>query len=272
LEVEGNNMAEPPPDLAALKLPQWVRQHHPRSYDQEILDPPSEREQDVTMLKSMGKVAWYTVRGGISPVGWVSLGWDVVKGLARHEVMRNLPALRKEAQREDFRNLMWEKFWTNEALYDSSATREAAFDALVGDNAGHGIVPALTQQAEVKRSELMDRVNDRWLDKLERGSELVGDLEFYEQMKPGPDADKSAHQDWNAMVESKQKELDSFNAAMAAEAVQDIQLVKDFESNPSNWDLTPDQQSMLTSKMEPQEGDQRSDDDAFYDVVGGRPD
>jgi hypothetical protein len=61
-------------------------------------------------------------------------------------------------------------------------------------------------------------------------------------------------------------------AGVAEEAARDIQSVKDFESNPANWDLTPDQQDMLTCKTEPEKSDQRSDDERLYDVVGGRPD
>jgi hypothetical protein len=62
------------------------------------------------------------------PLGWLGLAIEIFHGLAEDAHRKELPAKRLEAQREGFRQLMWDKFWTNEALYDSSAVREAAFD------------------------------------------------------------------------------------------------------------------------------------------------
>lgn len=225
----------------------------------------------------------FLITGSVGPLGWLGIGVDFFMGFARKAALAELPAQRKEAQREDFRNYMWEKFWTNEAHYDSRADREAAFDKFVGDNTGHNVVPALTQQAELKRQDLIDGIDDRWLEKLDRASELQQRLEEVEKAKPAPDAPPhpkfaspgefvSQHEVWTWQVEAARKELDSYMGAMAEEAARDVQSVKEFESKPGNWDLTPDQQNMLTNKMEPEASDERSDDDRFYDVVGGRPD
>jgi hypothetical protein len=276
----GGDMGERPPDLASLKLPDWYRQHPVKSYTLDS-DGPHYGQAVYEGVKAARRIITVGVRGSLGPLGWLSLGFDLLKAWCQPSV-DEIAAERKEAQREDFRNLMWEKFWTNEAFYDSNGVREAAFDKFAGDNTGHNTVPPLTQQAEIKKSEMIDRIDDRWLEKLERASELQQRLEEVEKSKPAPDAPPfpkfaspgeyvSAQQAWAWQVEGARKELDSYYAEMGQEALRDMQSVKDFESKPANWDLTPDQQNILTDKMEPEASDERSDDDRFYDVVGGRP-
>jgi hypothetical protein len=76
---------------------------------------------------------------------------------------------------------------------------------------------------------------------------------------------------WAAPTEHTRSELASHKAYMVSEAAKDVQSVKDFESRPGNWVYSPEMQDKLTSRGEPQETDERSDNDRFYDVVGGRP-
>jgi hypothetical protein len=150
-------------------------------------------------------------------------------------------------------------------------------------------VPELTQDAEVKRQQMMDQVSDRWLPKVESVYNVHYRLETLEANKPplskaneeilrkgepigfgstDPGAvERATYAVWEHDVRETRKAFESQQAALLADVAHDVKPVKDFESNPANWNLTPDQQAILTSKAQP-----RSDDDKFYDVVGGRPD
>lgn len=331
-------MAEPPPDLARLKLLEWVRQHPVKGYfpDKPMSAGEIAHHAGVTVAV---EILGHLVKR-LHPITWLHIAWEAMVLQAERD---ELPGKRREAQREAFRQYMQDKFWSDESLYDSKATREAAFDRYAGNTAGHAIVPALTQEAEIKRREMMDEVSDRWLERSQTLSGLQERVDFYEKNKPDLATNEehkrnleqaaglhkraeelrqiaalpgdtrwvkdpghvnggysaSIHreqhlrdaayaeqqakvlevavpQGWANATDIARREVESHKTMMANEAAKEVQSVRDFESRSSNWVYTPEMVDTLSSKAQPEPAepadDQRSDNDRFYDIVGGRPD
>lgn len=263
------------PQLPFLDITEWLSKHTVRSY----WETPS----DGHIATGLGITAGLEILGhtveALEPVTWIHLGWEILESWSEAE---ERPQKAKEAQLEAWNVYMWEKFWTNESACPSRETREASFDALVGDNANHGIVPELTKEAEAKREELIFKANERWLEHMQGMLEAKKDLEYY-----GPKAE-AVHQELlaRAAEELKKAEADAATdpqkaqmerhwAEWARDAVarghagdedfyvnraretmnayqEDLKKVLEFEANPANWDLTQDQRQMLhglTSEM-----------------------
>lgn len=210
----------------------------------------------------------------LAPVGWVHLGYEFLElFIAASE--RDDKA--REAQLQAWNSHMSKTFWSNETAVPSSDLREAAFDAMVGDNANHGIVPTLTAAAEQRRQELIAEVNARWFGNLDamasakefvdrHGPEAAGskamwqaevaearrNADLYVLMDPARSEQARQRAEWlqgwadgsGNYVKPSQAVVDSYNA--------DVKKVLELEANPANWELTPEQKGMLnnlTSEM-----------------------
>jgi hypothetical protein len=223
---------EGPPNLPYLELGRWIVSHPPKSYY---------RDQSVPIVGPVMAVVDVVAHGveKLHPLGWALFPFEILHAQMELEEREELPARRLEAQREGFRQLMWDQFWTNESRYDSAG-----------------------------------EVSDRWLPKVENLYDLQQRLQTLEKEKPPLSkaneelirkgdiggffgtTDPAAHEranyvGWEAETRETRKAFESSQAAMAADVAKDVQSVKDFESNPANWSLTPEQQAILTSKAQP---------------------
>lgn len=210
-------------------------------------------------------VGEYMIKKGAGVVvvgGWVlaagSVIWEAFHlGTWAREVF-DAPDPR-EVRREAWRHYMRQHFWMDYPPL-SNALREAAFDALVGDQASHGITPLMTREALFKAQELENQISDRWLGHLS----VIQALEEYIAKAPPhaggvtvpdhPDAPAGGgysvvlSSDYRLTdqqaVELARKEIERAKAAMA----DDMKALVEFETDPANWALTPEQQAMLPDK------------------------
>jgi len=300
----GGECREEPPDLPLLELGEWILKHPAGSYFPDADAPVSDGHviEATAIGVGVGAVAEVV---GFPLLGWLHLAYEIFESAARGLELEELPARRREAQLEAWHAYMWEKFWADETQYQSRDAREAAFDRLVGDNASHGIVPVLTKDAESRRQELLNQINDRWLEKMEalngrtrslerlaadtpenaaERARYVAQAEYFRKEAaelrrladtPGariwvPDGAGGGYEgavdpkraleqaadlekDANALehrfddrIHIVQSELESQKAALLDDMRKDVQSVTDFDTNPAHWDLTADQQAMLT--------------------------
>jgi hypothetical protein len=219
----GGECREEPTDLPLLELGEWILAHPPTSYFPDADAGPSDGE----VIEAVGKGTVGHVVGdgaehvtemalGIEvPFGWLFFAYELFESAAHQLEADELPEKRRQAQLEAWGGYLAEKFWSDEAEQRSRDAREAAFDALVGDNAGHGVVPALTAEAEARRQELIDQINDRWLEKMEAINDQTRALERLEADTPENAAERARHSDYAAHLRSEAAELRTAIAAGA---------------------------------------------------------
>jgi hypothetical protein len=303
------------PRLPFIDLAEWLAKH-PVSMYWESTSAGEIVEKGVVAVVVHGVTHVFEA---LEPVAWLHLGWDFLELVAE---ANERPEKAKEAQFEAWNEYMVERFWNNEAAYPSATLRETAFDELVGDNASHGIVPQLTPDAELHKQEMIRAADERWLQNMHAMVDAKEKLEFWEpraeerhrdllervakEMREAdanaakdPDRAERAHRwaEWakDAIARHDASDEDVYVAQARATMESykaDLQKVAEFETNPSNWELTPDQKAMLhdlacetpkatcdmpAGQTVPTEAGQVSgpvsdDADRIYDVVGGRPD
>jgi hypothetical protein len=193
------------------------------------------------------------------------------------------PGKEREARREAWRTFMWNNFWFDYQQM-SNAMREAAFDKLAGDRASHGITPALTKEAAATSVTLKNEIADRWqrhlyaiealqsyIDKGPYTGEVVNPDPDHPQRTGGgfkyPAGPRSEQNtividvsgNWTttqtgeirrsnspderkeASIEAARAQIEHHQRAM----VDDLKTLTEYETNPANWELTPEQKGRL---------------------------
>jgi hypothetical protein len=295
----GEHKEQPPdlPQLPFLEIGDWILKHPWSSYYKRVTDGEIMTKTGITMGL---EVAAHVVEA-LEPIAWIHLGWEILTAGSEEEERRQEAA---EALREAWNAYMWEKYWnSSEVTSESRDAREAAFDRLVGDNANHGMVPELTKEAELKRQELINQINDHWL----KNAQAINTLKRYVETGEGAmeirsgtaqygtfDGDyylpvtplEPVHRWYDPNAEAAKKyviaddakhELELYKAATTA----DLKKVTDFDTNPANWALKPEQKALVpnftcempTAETKSCEGSPAETDNAdkIYDIVGGRP-
>ena len=161
----------------------------------------------------------------------------------------------REVRRDAWRRYMDKTLWLPYYQEIAGAAREAAFDDLVGDHASHGVVPKLTEEALAASRTLENEISDRWLGHLC----VIKALEEYIEKGPHtgmvtvpdhPDAppgggyavDLSRESRTEAQaVEAARAEIERLKNSMA----DDLKALVEFQNDPANWALTPEQQAVL---------------------------
>lgn len=205
----------------------------------------------------------------LSPIGWLHFAYEVLESAGHDDEARHAQLLAWNAH-------MSGTFWDNESAYPAAGLREAEFDRLAGDNRSHGITPILTEQAEFDKQQLIAEINGRWLANAEtmleakqylerhgaeaeaskawwqaEAAEARRNAELYVLMDPA----RSERERWRAeffadgiksatnYVEPSKAWVNAYNA--------DVKAVLAIETNPANWDLTPEQKGMLNDRTSP---------------------
>jgi hypothetical protein len=161
-------------------------------------------------------------------IGWTM--WEFFKlGAYLHALLFDLPDAKEEARRQAWHGFMLKNFWPD-YLDLAGQARSEAFDRLVGDGASHGVMPAGGGAAEL---EMLRGISDRFLRRMD-AIQLLARVE-----KDGPVA-----YDPNDLGPKAVRPGDTI-PGLQQEMVADLGKVIEFEVDPSNWRLTPEQVSML---------------------------
>jgi hypothetical protein len=172
----------------------------------------------------------WLLRGACAVVGIGWTMWEFFKlGAFLHALVFDLPDAKEEARRQAWHSFMLKSFWRDYLDLSGQACSEA-FDRLVGDGASHGITPAVGGAAEL---ELLRGISDRFLQRMD-AIQLLARVE----------RDKGVPYDPNDPGTKAVRPGDTITGLQQA-MVADLGKVIEYEMDPSNWRLTPEQVSML---------------------------
>jgi len=262
-----------PPDLPFLE--QWAAEyeskHHP-----EASRPPVKEAVEVgvgiadtalgkteAIIESAAK--WFGVEaakieeGG--PLFELMAMWEVTKSSfelgtwIREQI--DAPAEEREKQREDFRTYMVQNFfYTPEANQAAAQAREAAFDRMVG-HGEHGVIPNLSIEAQRKEMEMVHQTSDRWLSYLQQEQVLV---EMVRVGVTNPDSPNGPHGGFGYLPDGTAfgppngfgsvEDCGKYMTEIRTNMANDLDAIRAFNTDPANWQLTPDQQAVADHKAQ----------------------
>ena len=256
-----------PLELPLINMTQWKKDHPSWRF----LHRPS----DGVIIAETGATIVLEVLGHavkvLAPVGWLHIAYQVITLSARdHEA--------GQAQLEAWNTYMSQAFWNNEKAFPAAGLREAEFDRLAGDNRNHGITPTLTPEAQLKKEQLIAEINGRWLANAETMLEAkkfqeqhAGDAEKIKEWHRTQEAEARRNAELYVLMDPARSERERARAEFLAEGAKsvhvspaerwsqswvnsynaDVKAVMAIETNPSNWNLTPEQKGTLNNLTSP---------------------
>jgi hypothetical protein len=207
----------------------------------------------------------------LAPVGWFHMVFEAVEAMTGDLEDRH-------AQLAAWNAYMAQAFWSNEKAFPAADLREAEFDRLAGGNVSHGITPTLTPEAQQRKQELISQINERWLANAETMLEAkqveqrhAGDAEKIKEWHRTEEAAARRNAEQYVLMDPARSERERARAEFLAESARsthassaerwsqswvnsynaDVKAVAAIETNPANWNLTPEQKGTLNNLTSP---------------------